>query len=119
MIPQYTAASLVSENKILAHPAVVDSIPTSGGKEDYNSLASLSAWKAYQIAANVEYILAIELLTTSQALDYCELSRMAPATRKAYEHVRESIPHLSEDRPLHQDIEKARDLIRGEGLIHV
>lgn len=119
MIPQYTAASLVAENKILAHPAVVDSIPTSGGKEDYNSLASISAWKAYQIAINVEYILAVELLTASQALDLCGPSRMAPATRKAHERLRESISHLSEDRPLYQDIERARDLIRGERLIHV
>jgi histidine ammonia-lyase len=119
MIPQYTAAALVSENKIFAHPAVVDSIPTSGGKEDYNSLASLCAWKAYQIAKNVEYILAIELLTATQALDFRKTSQMAPATRKAYERVREEIPHLSEDRLLQQDIERARKIIRGEELLHV
>jgi histidine ammonia-lyase len=119
MLPQYTAAALVSENKILAHPAAVDSIPTSGGKEDYNSLASLSAWKAYQIAENVEYILAIELLTAAQALGFRERSRMAPATRRAYERLRESISPLSEDRFLHQDIERARDLIRAEELIRV
>lgn len=118
MIPQYTAASLVSENKVLAHPAVVDSIPTSGGKEDYNSLASLSAWKAYQIAKNVEYILAIEMLIAAQALDFRKTSQMAPATRKAYERIRAHIPHLAEDRLLHQDIEKAKNLIRGAELLH-
>ncbi len=118
MVPQYTAAALVSENKVLAHPAVVDSIPTSGGKEDYNSLASISAWKAYQIAQNVEYILAIEMLTAAQALDFRKTSQMAPATRKAYERIRAHIPHLSEDRLLQQDIEKAKDLIRNGELVH-
>jgi histidine ammonia-lyase len=118
MIPQYTAAALVSENKILAHPASVDSIPTSGGQEDYNSLASLSAWKAHQIATNVEYILAIELLTATQALSFRDPSHMAAATRTAYERVRSGIPHLAEDRLLQQDIERARKLVRGKELIH-
>jgi histidine ammonia-lyase len=119
MLAQYTAAALVSENKILAHPAVVDSIPTSGGKEDYNSLASISARKAYEIATNVEYILAIELITAAQALSFRDLHKMAPATRRVYEHLRASIPQLVEDRLLHRDIEKARALIRGGELLDV
>ncbi len=119
MIAQYTAAALVSENKILAHPAVVDSIPTSGGKEDYNSLASLSAWKAFQMAENVEYILAIELLTAAQALFFCEISQMAPATRKVYENLRAHIPPLTEDRPLYQDIERTRKWIQRGELLRV
>lgn len=117
MVPQYTAASLVSENSVLAHPGAVGSIPTSGGQEDYNSLASVSAWKAYHIAENVEYILAIELMTVAQALDFRELGRMAPVTRRAHERVRDDIPHLSRDRMLHRDIEAARALIRGGDLL--
>ena len=116
MLPQYTAAALVSENKILAHPAVVDSIPTSGGKEDYNSLASLSSWKAFQIAQNVEYILAIELLTVGQALSFLAIEGMAPTTRRTYKRFRQDIPPLTEDRFLGQDIEVARTLLQSEEL---
>jgi len=119
MLAQYTAAALASENKILAHPAVVDSIPTSGGKEDYNSLASLSARKAYDIAENVEYILAIELLCAAQALSFRDLERMAQRTRRAYERLRKIIPPLEDDRPLHRDIERAKELIRKGGLLNV
>jgi histidine ammonia-lyase len=117
MLAQYTAASLVSENKILAHPAVVDSIPTSGGKEDYNSLASLASWKTFQITQNVEYILAIELLTVGQALSFLDVQAMAPKTRSAYGRLRQDIPPLTEDRFLGQDIKTARRLLQSEELI--
>ena len=116
MVTQYTAAALVSENKVLAHPAVVDSIPTSGGKEDHNSLCSISAYKALKIVENVEYILAIELLTTAQALDFLDAGRMASATRGAYDRLRTEIPHLEEDRILKEEIEQARRIII-EGLV--
>ncbi|MCR4403821.1 MAG: histidine ammonia-lyase [Candidatus Acetothermia bacterium] len=115
MMVQYTAAALVSENKVLAHPAAVDSIPTSGGVEDHNSLCSVSAQKALEIAENVEQILALELLALAQALDFRENSKMAPATRGAYERVRAAIPHLTEDRVMQEDIQRALGLIR-EGL---
>jgi histidine ammonia-lyase len=115
MVVQYTAAALVSENKILSHPAVVDSIPTSGGKEDHNSLCSISAWKALKIAENVGYILAIELLTVAQALDFRDAREMASATEAVYERLRAAVPHLSEDRILQDDIKKALALVR-EGL---
>ena len=70
MIPQYTAAALVSENKVLCHPASVDSIPTSLGQEDHVSMGSVSALKLLQVFENVETVLAIEVLTAAQALDY-------------------------------------------------
>ena len=117
MLAQYTAASLVSENKILAHPAIVDSIPTSGGKEDYNSLASVSAWKAHRIAQNVEKILAAELLVVGQALSFLDAEKMAPATRRAYVRLREDILPWTQDRVLHIDLETAVELIRSKELI--
>ncbi|MFQ6117469.1 MAG: aromatic amino acid lyase, partial [Candidatus Bipolaricaulia bacterium] len=115
MLPQYTAAALVSEDKILAHPAAVDSIPTSGGKEDHNSLCSISAWKALKIVENVEYILAIELMVAAQALDFRDIGKMAPATLRVHERFRSQVPHLKEDRLMEGDIEQARKMIR-EGL---
>lgn len=107
MLLQYTAAALVSESKVLAHPAVVDSIPTSGGKEDHNSLCSISAHKALQIVENVEHILGIELLTAAQALDFRDTARMAPATRAVYKKFREVVPHLGEDRVLQEELAQA------------
>ncbi|HIC96108.1 TPA: histidine ammonia-lyase [Candidatus Bipolaricaulota bacterium] len=115
MLLQYTAAALVSENKVLAHPAAVDSIPTSGGIEDHNSLCSISAYKALKIVENVEQILALELLALAQALDFREASKMAPATSKAYGAIRDRITHLAADRIMGEDIKKAVELIR-EGL---
>jgi histidine ammonia-lyase len=118
MITQYTAAALVSENKVLAHPAVVDSIPTSGGQEDHNSLCSLSAQKALQIAENVEYILAIELLIALQALDYRGSAEMAPATRRAYQAARARLPHWDGQGLLGEEIQKAKALIARGELLH-
>lgn len=115
MLLQYTAAALVSENKVLAHPAAVDSIPTSGGKEDHNSLCSISADKALRIAENAAQIVALELLAVAQALDFREISKLAPATRGAYERVRAAIPHVAQDRLLQDDIKKALALVQ-EGL---
>jgi len=113
MMPQYTAASLVVENKILAHPSAVDSIPTSGGKEDHNSMATTSAYKALKIIDNVESIIAIELMTACQALDFRDVSQLAAATRNFYAKYRSIVPHLHEDRLLQQDIEAAQKLVQG------
>lgn len=118
MIPQYTAAALVSENKILAHPAVVDSIPTSGGQEDHNSLCSLSAHKALQISENVEYILAIELLTALQALDYRGPEKMAPATRRVYRLARVRLAHWDGRGLLGEGLRQALALIKSGELLH-
>ncbi len=112
MVPQYTAAALVAENKVLAHPASVDSIPTSGGKEDHNSMAMTSAYKALQIVKNVEIILAIELLAVRQALSFREASQMAPRTRTLYERLSQQIPPLDKDRLLQYDIHRAIQIIQ-------
>ncbi|MBI3460131.1 histidine ammonia-lyase [Candidatus Acetothermia bacterium] len=117
MVPQYTAAALVVENKVLAHPSAVDSIPTSGGKEDHNSMAATSAHKALKIIENVEYIIAIELMTACQALDFRDVLKMAPYTRRLHARCREKILHLHEDRILQQDIEMALQLVQGGKLI--
>jgi histidine ammonia-lyase len=117
MLPQYTAASLVVENKILAHPSAVDSIPTSGGKEDHNSMATTGACKALKIIENVEWIVAIELMTACQALDFRDVSHMAPATKKIYERYRSMVPHLREDRLMQQDIEAAYQLVQGGDVL--
>jgi len=115
MLTQYVAASLVSENKVLCHPALVDSIPTSGGKEDHNSMASISARKALQLLANLDRIIAIEYLCASQALDFRDASKMSPRTRAIYERVRRYVSHLEQDRILSPDIECiARTISSGE-----
>ena len=111
MIAQYTAASLVSENKVLAHPASVDSIPTSANQEDHNSMGSISAQKAWRILQNAETVLAIELLCACQALDYARRwkSEMPLAagkgTEAAYRAVRSAVPFADRDRVLHNDIQ--------------
>jgi len=112
MVPQYTAAALVAENKVLAHPASVDSIPTSGGKEDHNSMATTSAYKALQIVQNVEIVLAIELLTVRQALRFRDPSQMAPRTRALYERLSQQIPPLEKDRLLQYDIHRAITIVQ-------
>ncbi len=121
MLAQYTAASLVAENKVLAHPAVVDSIPTSGGKEDYNSLASVAARKAHRIVQNVEGIVACALTVVRQALRFVvegEGERgLAPATRRPYARLCEALPPWTRDRQLSKDIERARALITRKGLL--
>lgn len=112
MVPQYTAAALVAENKVLAHPASVDSIPTSGGKEDHNSMATTSAYKALQIVHNVEIVLAIELVTVRQALHFRDPALMAPRTRALYDRISQQIPPLDKDRLLQYDIHQAITIVR-------
>jgi len=118
MIAQYTAASLAAENKVLSHPAAVDSIPTSGGKEDHNSLASVASWKAYQMARNAEWILAVELLTVVQALDHRDRAALSDPARRVHDRVRERIAPYADDRPVHQAVEAARSIIREGVVLH-
>lgn len=110
MISQYTAASLVSENKVLAHPASVDSIPTSAGQEDHVSMGSISARHAWDILHNVEYVISIEMLTASQGIDFHTL-KPGRGVKAAHEIVRKHIPHLDEDRPMYRDIEAIQKLV--------
>lgn len=112
MITQYTAAALVSENKVLAHPASVDSIPTSAGQEDHVSMGTIAARKARTIVRNVEQIIAIEFLCASQALEFHHPLRPGKGVQRAYEVIREHIPPLEEDRPLSTDLEKMVGLVK-------
>jgi len=111
MIAQYTAASIVSENKVLAHPASVDSIPTSANQEDHNSMGSIAARKAHQIVTNLESVLAVEYLCGAQGLDFHAPLKPGRALVPVHEALRRVVPHLEQDRVLHDDLNKARSLI--------
>jgi len=116
MLAQYTAASLVSENKVLIHPASGDSIPTSANQEDHNSMGTIAARQAQQVLENVERILAIELLCAAQALG---LRRQRPGvgTAAAYNLIRSQVPQLEKDREIYRDIQTAVDLVRGGRIV--
>jgi histidine ammonia-lyase len=115
MIIQLTAASLVSENKVLAHPASVDSIPTSANQEDHVSMGSVSAVKLLQVTRNVANVLAIELLISMAALDQRGLPS-SPALEAVRRLVRSSIPPLAEDRVMYPDIRKAIELVDSDAV---
>jgi histidine ammonia-lyase len=119
MIPQYTAAALVSENKVLCHPASVDSIPTSLGQEDHVSMGSVSALKLLQVFHNVETVLAIEVLTAAQALDYRLPLRPGRGVEAAHQLVRARLPHREADYLFHEDLEQVFTLVRGRELLDV
>lgn len=104
MLAQVTAAALASENKVYAHPASVDSIPTSGNKEDYVSMGMAAALKVQPILCNVRHILAIELLTAAQALDFLAPLQTGGLARLAQQRVRGISPAVVHDRELHADI---------------
>ncbi|GLI35643.1 histidine ammonia-lyase [Desulforhabdus amnigena] len=105
MIAQYTAASLVSENKILSHPACVDSIPTSANKEDHVPMAPISARKFREITRNAYYVIAIEFLCGAQGMDLFTNLKAGNGSRVAYQMIRDAVPHLENDRILSKDIE--------------
>jgi histidine ammonia-lyase len=117
MIPQYVAAALVSENKVLAHPASVDSIPTSAGQEDHVSMGNAAALTCWQVVANSERALAIELLAATQGVEF--LAPLAPGggTRAAHDAVRALSPALAEDRSLAADIERVAEAIGSGELV--
>jgi histidine ammonia-lyase len=117
MIPQYVAASLVSENKVLAHPASVDSIPTSAGQEDHVSMGNTSALKAWQVLANVERALAIELLAGAQGVEFLAPLEPGVGVRATRAFVRTLSPRLGDDRPLGGEIEAVAGSIRDGSLV--
>jgi histidine ammonia-lyase len=112
MIPQYVAASLVSENKVLCHPASVDSIPTSAGQEDHVSMGNAAGLKAWQVLANSESAVAIELLAGAQAVEFHAPLEPGVGGRAARSAVRALSSRLRDDRPLAGDIEAVADAIR-------
>jgi histidine ammonia-lyase len=117
MIPQYTAAALVSENKVLCHPASVDSIPTSLGQEDHVSMGSVSAVKLLAVLKNVETVLAIELLTAAQALDYRQPLRPGRGVEAVHRLIRAAAPHREADYLFRDDLRRVAELVDGRGLL--
>jgi len=112
MMPQYTAAALVSDNKTLAHPDSVDSIPTSAGQEDHVSMGTNAARHAMEIIRNSEMVVAIEMLSAAQALDLRppELRR-GPGTAVAYRFMRKIVPTMQADQPLSREMQRAAELV--------
>ena len=108
---QYTAAALVSENKILCHPASVDSIPTSLGQEDHVSMGRVGALKLLQVMENVEEVMAVELFTAAQALDYRMPHRPGRGVEQAHQFLRGWVSHCEEDYLLREDLLRCRKLI--------
>lgn len=112
MVAQYAAAALVSENKILAHPACVDSIPTCANQEDHVSFGTIAARNAAQIIDHVQHVLAIELLCGAQAADFKNPDKLAPGTRAAYSLLRSEVPFMESDRAIYLDTNKVAAQIR-------
>jgi histidine ammonia-lyase len=104
MIPQYVAASLVAENKVLAHPVAVDSIPTTALQEDHWSMGTPAAMKVHQVLKNAQKVIAIELLTACQALEFHDPLRLGAASSLVHEEVRRTIPAWDEDRVFYPDL---------------
>jgi histidine ammonia-lyase len=117
MIPQYVAASLVSENKVLAHPASVDSIPTSAGQEDHVSMGNTAGLKAWQVLGNAEWALAIELLAGAQGVEFLAPLEPGRGVAAAHAFVRSLSPRVTEDRPLGGEIEAVAGAIRDGSLV--
>lgn len=112
MLAQYTAAALVSQNKVLSHPASVDSIPTSANQEDHVSMGSISAVKAWQVMENLERVLAIEAMAGAQAADLVGPDRLGVGTHALYRWVRDRVPFWDKDRELSRDIEALAQDVR-------
>jgi histidine ammonia-lyase len=120
MIGQYVAAALVSENKVLAHPACVDSIPTSANKEDHVSMGTIAIRQTEEILRNVQRVIAIELLCAAQAMDLLNENKKllgGEGSRTAYKVIRDKIPYLDKDRELNTDIEAMVSIMRSGDFI--
>jgi len=116
MIVQYTAASLVSENKVLAHPASADSIPTSANQEDHVSMGTTSARHARQALENAQRVVAIELLCAAQGLDLHRPLAPSPGTGAALAAIRAVVPPLGDDRLMQGDLQAMFTLVAGGAL---
>ena len=118
MIVQYSAAALVSENKVLAHPASVDSIPSSAGQEDHVSMGTIAARKAAEILGNVRRVLAMELMCACQAVDLLGgQEKLGKGTAPAYRAIRAVCDTLEDDRPLYEDINRCEAVIQDGSLL--
>jgi histidine ammonia-lyase len=119
MIPQYTAASIVSENKQLCTPASVDSISSSNNQEDHVSMGANAATQCFRVLENLEKVLAIELMTASQALAFRRPLRTSPQLEQILEPFREAVPFVSEDRVLHDDMMRSVQFLRAFPLMNI
>ena len=119
MIVQYSAASLVSENKVLAHPASVDSIPSSANQEDHVSMGTIAARKALDIAENTKTVLAMELLTALQAIDFRNPNLLSPKTKLIYDFIRQDINFVDEDIIMYQKIHKIKEMVDSKEFLNL
>lgn len=119
MVAQYAAAAVVSENKILAHPASVDSIPTSANQEDHVSMGTIAARKAREIINHAQYALGIELICGAQAADFRDSSLLGKGSKEAYKALREKVTFMENDRPIYPDMDEAARLISSGKLLKV
>lgn len=119
MIPQYTTAALVTENKTLCFPASADSVPTSLGQEDHVSMGSVSSRKALQIVENLEKIIGIELLTASQGFEFRKPLKSGILIEKVHEHLRTKIDFAENDKIFYEDINKAIDMVKNKELTKI
>ena len=117
MIVQYSAASLVSENKVLAHPASVDSIPSSANQEDHVSMGTIAARKANEILGNVRKVIAMEILAACQGIDLRDVKRLGKGTNEAHTLVREIVEFYDKDRVMYIDIERVEELIKTNKIV--
>jgi histidine ammonia-lyase len=117
MIPQYTTAALVTENKTLCFPASADSVPTSLGQEDHVSMGSISGRKLHQVIDNLEYIQAIELLYATQAMDFRRPLKSTPVIEACHSYIRQYVPFIQEDRIFAMDINQIHQLITNGSLL--
>ena len=116
MVSQYTAAALVSENKVLAHPASVDSIPTSANQEDHVSMGTIACRQAREVLENATWVVAIEVMSAAQALDFHAGLAPGLGVAAAYARVRAALPHLEHDAYLRPGLDRVRELVRGGAL---
>ncbi len=117
MIVQYSAASLVSENKVLAHPASVDSIPSSANQEDHVSMGTIAARKALDIINNTKDVLAMELFTALQAIDFRDPKALSPKTKAIYDFIRSEVSFIDEDVIMYVKIHKMKEMINSKDFL--
>ena len=117
MVAQYTQAALISENKVLCHPAVVDSISVSADQEDHVNMGPVAVRKCKEIIKNVSTVIAVQLLAGAQALDFRKPKKPGKGVAAAYDLIRQRVPFMENDRALYPDIEQVGDLVRSRELL--
>ncbi|MEF9961760.1 MAG: aromatic amino acid lyase, partial [Erysipelotrichaceae bacterium] len=117
MIVQYSAAALVSENKVLAHPASVDSIPSSANQEDHVSMGTIAARKANQILKHTQSVIAMEMLCNAQAIDLDKKDQLGVGSQIAYDTIRKVVPFFKEDEVFYPYIHKLTALIEDNVIV--